>query len=165
MIKNFQDLLIGKWGAQIKGYRFPCSVGRSGIGKKTHEGDGLTPEGVWRLISIMYRRDRLNLHTNNNINIRDTWSDDPVDPNYNKLGKPETKFSYEKLWRPDPIYDLIGITDYNWPEPKPGLGSAIFLHAWRKPRHPTEGCIAFSMNDLKLVFRLLENTSKIIIKS
>ena len=133
--------------------------------KKKHEGDGLTPEGVWRLISIMYRRDRLNLHTNNTIKLRDTWSDDPLDPNYNKLSNPETKFSYEKLWRPDPIYDLIGITDYNWPKPEPGLGSAIFLHAWRKPRHPTEGCIAFSMNDLKLVFRLLENTSKIIIKS
>jgi L,D-peptidoglycan transpeptidase YkuD (ErfK/YbiS/YcfS/YnhG family) len=113
----------------------------------------------------MYRRDRLNLHTNNTIKLRDTWSDDPLDPNYNKLSNPETKFSYEKLWRPDPIYDLIGITDYNWPKPEPGLGSAIFLHAWRKPRHPTEGCIAFSMNDLKLVFRLLENTSKIIIKS
>ena len=113
----------------------------------------------------MYRKDRVNLHTHNNINIRDTWSDDPNDPNYNKLSRPETKFSYEKLWRPDPIYDLIGITDYNWPKPKPGLGSAIFLHVWRKPRHPTEGCVAFSANDLRIIFRLLENTSRIIIKS
>ena len=165
MIRNSHDLLIGKWGAQIKGRTFPCSVGREGIGKKKYEGDGLTPEGAWNLISVMYRKDRLNLNTDKNIKIRDTWSDDPNDPNYNKLSKPSNQFSYERLWRSDPIYDLIGIIDYNLPKPKLGRGSAIFLHVWRKPRHPTEGCIAFSANDLKIIFRLLENTSRIIIKS
>ncbi|MDE0112419.1 MAG: hypothetical protein OXN84_09080, partial [Albidovulum sp.] len=30
----------------------------------------------------------------------------------------------------------------------PGGGSAIFLHVWRKPRHPTAGCVAFALRDL-----------------
>ena len=58
-MKQFRDLVVGKWGAQIKGYQFPCSVGRSGIGKKTYEGDGITPEGTWRLVFFMARFDRL----------------------------------------------------------------------------------------------------------
>jgi L,D-peptidoglycan transpeptidase YkuD (ErfK/YbiS/YcfS/YnhG family) len=29
-----------------------------------------------------------------------------------------------------------------------GRGSAIFLHVWRRPRHPTAGCIAFRRADL-----------------
>ena len=164
-MKQFCDLLIGKWGAQIKGYHFPCSVGRSGIGRKTHEGDGITPEGTWRLIFFMGRRDRLNLNVNHKINIRDVWSDDPLDPKYNHLRKPNHRFSYERLWRPDPLYDLIGVTNFNWPIAVPGVGSAIFLHAWRKPRHPTEGCIAFSLKDLKIIFDLWDPRSKIIIKA
>lgn len=40
------------------------------------------------------------------------------------------------------------LTDWNWPRAQPGLGSAIFLHQWRRPRHPTAGCIAFSRADL-----------------
>ena len=140
-------------------------MGRAGIGKKRYEGDGVTPEGTWNLISVMYRKNRLNLNSNQNIKIRDTWSDDPNDPNYNKLSKLSNKFSYERLWRSDPIYDLIGIIDYNLPKPNPGRGSAIFLHVWRKPRHPTEGCIAFSLGNLKLILRLLEKKSKIIIKA
>ena len=164
-MKQFCDLLIGKWGAQIKGYHFPCSVGRSGIGKKTHEGDGITPEGTWRLMFFMGRCDRLNLNVNHKINIRDVWSDDPLDPKYNHLRKPNHRFSYERLWRPDPLYDLIGVTNFNWPIAVPGVGSAIFLHAWRKPRHPTEGCIAFSLKDLRIIFKLWEPRSKIIIKA
>ncbi len=45
--------------------------------------------------------------------------------------------------RADPLYDIVLITDWNWPVARPGRGSAIFLHQWRKPHHPTEGCIAF----------------------
>jgi len=165
LIRNSHDLLIRKWGAQIKGHTFPCSVGRAGIGKKRYEGDGVTPEGTWNLISVMYRKNRLNLNSNQNIKIRDTWSDDPNDPKYNKLSKVSNQFSYERLWRSDPIYDLIGIIDYNLPKPNPGRGSAIFFHVWRKPRHPTEGCIAFSLSNLKLILRLLEKKSKIIIKA
>ena len=164
-MKQFCDLLIGKWSAQIKGYQFPCSVGRSGIGKKTHEGDGITPEGTWRLMFFMARSDRLRINVNHKINIRDVWSDDPLDPKYNHLRKHNNRFNCERLWRPDPVYNLIGVTNFNWPTAVPGIGSAIFLHTWRKPRHPTEGCIAFALKDLSMIFRLWEPRSKLIIKA
>ena len=164
-MKQFCDLLIGKWSAQIKGYQFPCSVGRSGIGKKTHEGDGITPEGTWRLMFCMARSDRLRINVKHKINIRDVWSDDPLDPKYNHLRKHNNRFNCERLWRPDPVYNLIGVTNFNWPTAVPGTGSAIFLHTWRKPRHPTEGCIAFALKDLSMIFRLWEPRSKLIIKA
>ena len=164
-MRKFCDLLIGKWGAQIKGYHFPCSIGRSGIGKKTHEGDGITPEGTWRLMFFMVRSGRLRINVSHKINIRDVWSDDPLDPEYNHIRKPNNGFSCERLRRPDPDYNLIGVTNFNWPTAVPGVGSAIFLHTWRKPRHPTEGCIAFALKDLSMIFRLWEPRSKLIIKA
>ena len=77
---NINDLIVSKWGAQMMGYKFPCSIGRGGIGIKTQEGDGITPSGTWEIEFVMARQDRLRYSTNHKINIRDTWSDDPKDP-------------------------------------------------------------------------------------
>ena len=38
----------GRWGARFGGRRFPCAVGRGGIGVKRAEGDGVTPAGRHR---------------------------------------------------------------------------------------------------------------------
>ena len=56
--------------------------------------------------------------------------------------------SHERLRRPDPLYDLVLVTDWNWPKTRAGRGSAIFLHQWRRPRYPTAGCIAAAQRDL-----------------
>ena len=56
--------------------------------------------------------------------------------------------SHEKLRRADPLYDVIMLTDWNWPQAQAGKGSAIFLHQWRRPGYPTEGCIAFDRTHL-----------------
>jgi L,D-peptidoglycan transpeptidase YkuD (ErfK/YbiS/YcfS/YnhG family) len=50
--------------------------------------------------------------------------------------------------RPDPLYDIVLITDWNYPRAQPGMGSAIFLHQWRRPGFPTAGCIAMARRDL-----------------
>jgi hypothetical protein len=52
--------------------------------------------------------------------------------------------SAERLWRGDRLYDLILLTDWNWPRAERGRGSAIFLHRWRGPGRPTEGCVALA---------------------
>jgi L,D-peptidoglycan transpeptidase YkuD (ErfK/YbiS/YcfS/YnhG family) len=99
------------------------------------------------------------------IKINDLWSDDPKDKNYNhKVYSNNYSFSHEKLRRSDNLYDAFGILDYNWPNVKPGKGSAIFIHAWRRPRYPTEGCIAFDISDLIWIFENWKNYSRIIIK-
>ena len=72
----------------------------------------------------------------------DLWSDDPDDPAYNTHVRAPYAPSHEDLRRADPMYDVILTTDWNWPEAKPGRGSAIFLHVWRRRGAPTAGCIA-----------------------
>lgn len=95
----------------------------------------------------------------------DIWSDDPDDPQYNQgFRAPEHRFSHEKMRRGDPLYDLVLITDYNWPNAVPGKGSAIFLHRWRKPRHPTEGCVAFAPRDLQWIAAHWTRQSRLIVK-
>ena len=49
------------------------------------------------------------------------------------------------------LYDLVILTDWNWPYPVKGRGSAIFLHRWRRPGYPTEGCVAFRPDHLRQI--------------
>ena len=169
------DLVVTPWGARFRGRHLPCATGIAGIGEKTREGDGLSPAGCFRIVAIMYRPDRVQLHVPGHfgrcsrglvpqwsvgvprssgatawirkIGPRDIWSDDPSDPVYNRhvsaVGGVEHAYRHERLRRADPMYDLIAILDFNLRDPVPGRGSAIFLHAWRGPRYPTAGCIAF----------------------
>jgi L,D-peptidoglycan transpeptidase YkuD (ErfK/YbiS/YcfS/YnhG family) len=162
---NNSDLVITKWGAQMLGFKFPCSIGRAGIGRKDHEGDGITPSGIWKIDFIMTRPDRVKKFNNTSIHIRDTWSDDPNDPKYNHLSKANKLYSYENLWRSDPLYNLIAVTNFNRQFTEPGLGSAIFLHTWRRPRYPTEGCVAFSFQNLEWILSNWDLKSRIIIKN
>ncbi|MDX2484349.1 MAG: L,D-transpeptidase family protein, partial [Pseudodonghicola sp.] len=48
---------------------------------------------------------------------------------------------------------------------QPGAGSAIFLHQWRRPGSPTEGCIAFSRADLHWLAARVLPGSRIIVTS
>ncbi len=40
------------------GRRFPCAVGRGGIGEKRGEGDGMTPVGLHRIEAVLVRAGR-----------------------------------------------------------------------------------------------------------
>jgi L,D-peptidoglycan transpeptidase YkuD (ErfK/YbiS/YcfS/YnhG family) len=99
------------------------------------------------------------------ISLSDVWSDDPQDPDYNHgFHGPDHPYSHERLYRSDPLYDAFGILDYNWPIAVPGAGSAIFLHIWRKPRHPTEGCVAFDRRNLVWIFENWQPRSRVVIR-
>lgn len=162
-------MVVTRWGARYRGRRIPCAIGRGGIRPDKREGDGATPLAPLRLMGGGYRADRMKqpdapffLRT---IGPGHVWSDDANDPAYNHgLDAPDHPFSHEKLRRADRLYDLFIITDWNWPEATPGQGSAIFLHRWRKPRHPTEGCIAFAPHHLRWIVETWQPESRIIIK-
>ncbi len=81
------------------------------------------------------------------------WCDDPKSKNYNKLIKIPSKFSHEKLYRKDHIYDLILPLNYNTNQTKKGKGSAIFLHVAKKNYSATKGCIAIKKEDLIKLIR------------
>ena len=95
----------------------------------------------------------------------DIWSDDPADPAYNLERTSRTwSFSHERMFRADPLYDLVGITDFNWPVAVLGAGSAIFLHRWRKPRHPTAGCVAFAPEVLRHILESWVPEARLVVR-
>lgn len=162
------DLIATRWGARFLGRRFPCSIGRGGITRDKREGDGASPAGTHGLVGLLYRPDRLAAERlpgwARPIGPGDLWSDDPRDPDYNHMVRNPHRFGHERLSRSDPLYDLVLLTDWNWPDARPGMGSAIFVHVWRKPRHPTAGCIAFALPDLIWIVNRLSPQSRLVIR-
>ena len=147
------------------GRTLPCSIGRGGLSDRKKEGDGATPRGVHRLVGMLYRPDRMARPADWALPIRpgDLWSDDPSHEDYNMMVRAPYRHSHEALRRADPLYDLVILTDWNWPYAVPGRGSAIFIHQWRKPHHPTEGCIALSRDDLRWLAPRIRYETRLII--
>ncbi len=160
------DLVLTPRGMRFWGSTFPCAIGRGGLTSDKHEGDGATPRGRHRIVGCLFRPDRIAAPCAWAKPIRpgDIWSDDPADPHYNLLTRAPRRFSHEALRRADPLYDLVLITDWNWPRATPGKGSAIFLHRWRKPGHPTEGCIALRPDHLAAIAGRLRPGAALIIR-
>ncbi|MCV2881963.1 L,D-transpeptidase family protein [Actibacterium sp. XHP0104] len=160
------DLVVTRQGARLLGHTLPCAIGRGGIRTDKREGDGATPVGSHRIVGLLYRPDRITRPTPWAMPIgpRDLWSDDGADPAYNHLVRAPYAASHERLRRADPLYDMVMITDWNWPDAVPGRGSAIFLHQWRRPRYPTEGCVAFDRPTLLWVAQNMPPGSRMIVR-
>ncbi|MHC0052298.1 L,D-transpeptidase family protein [Actibacterium sp. D379-3] len=159
------DLVVTRWGARYRGRRIPCAIGKGGLAAHKREGDGATPLGVHKIAGMLYRADRIPppAHGAAPIGPRDLWSDDGDDPAYNHLVRAPHPFRHERLRRADRLYDLVLLTDWNGPDATPGRGSAIFVHRWRKPRHPTEGCIAFAPADLRWIAQTWRPGARIVV--
>ncbi|WP_375260625.1 L,D-transpeptidase [Palleronia sp.] len=159
------DLVLTPAGLRLGGRRIPCTIGRGGITDDKQEGDGATPSGMHRLAGVLYRPDRVAppVPWAIPIGLQDIWSDDPTDPRYNRMSRGPSPFSHERLRRADPLYDLVILTDWNWPDAVPGRGSAIFLHRWRRPGYPTEGCVAMEPADLAWVAGRLTPDTRLIV--
>lgn len=159
------DLHLTRWGARFRGRRFACAIGRGGISAAKREGDGATPAGIHRLVGLLYRPDRMARPTDWAVPIGpgDLWCDDPGHEDYNLMVRGPFAASHERLRRADPLYDAVLITDWNWPRAVRGAGSAIFVHRWRKPRHPTEGCVAFAGRDLAWILPRVEYGTRLVI--
>lgn len=160
------DLVVTPTHLRFMNRKFPCSIGKGGISDHKKEGDGATPRGIHRLVGMLYRPDRITKPADWALPIRpnDLWSDDPSHEDYNMMVQAPYPFSHEKLRRADRLYDLVILTDWNWPYAVKGRGSAIFIHRWRKPGHPTEGCIGLRPNDLAWIApRILHSTRLIVV--
>ncbi len=159
------DLVWTPRGVRFLGRIFPCSIGKAGLSAAKREGDGATPTGTHRIVGMLYRPDRMVAPCSwaRPIGPTDLWSDDMSDEQYNSLVSAPYAFSHEKLRRADPLYDLVLITDWNWPNAVPGAGSAIFVHQWRRPGFPTEGCVAFRRDHLHWIARRIAPGTRLII--
>jgi len=152
-------------GLRFAGRTYPCTIGRGGVSARKREGDGATPRGVHRIVGMLYRPDRMARPTDWALPIRpsDIWSDDPAAEDYNHMARLPYTHSHEVLRRADPLYDLVILTDWNWPYAVPGRGSAIFIHRWRRPGYPTEGCIALRPDHLRQIAGLIRFETRLIV--
>ena len=162
-----EDLVLTPMGLRFRGRRFPASIGRGGITATKREGDGATPAGVHRIVGVLYRPDRIARASVPGwavpIGPGDLWCDAPDDPDYNLMVRAPFAASHERLRRADPLYDLVLITDWNWPHAVPGRGSAIFLHIWRRPGFCTAGCVALRRDHLVWVVNRLRPGARLIV--
>ena len=147
---------------KYKNFRFRCALGKAGIGKKKKEGDNITPKGLYKIVKIYYRKDRIKKVSSKFKLIKITknigWCDDPNSEKYNQIINLPTKYGYEKLYRKDNIYDLILVLNYNMNPAIKNKGSAIFIHIANKKYQPTQGCIALKKDNLlKLISKINKN--------
>jgi L,D-peptidoglycan transpeptidase YkuD (ErfK/YbiS/YcfS/YnhG family) len=163
------DLVVTPTGLWFHNRRFPCTIGRAGITHDKREGDGATPAGIHTFVGLLYRPDRIpRAHLPNwavPIHQCDGWSDDPKDEDYNLIVRRPHPYRHERLWRADPLYDLILLTNWNWPYAVRGAGSAIFVHTWRSPSHPTAGCVAMARDDLVWIANRIRHHTRLIIRA
>ena len=159
------SLVVTSAGIQFGRRRYPCVIGRSGVSASKREGDGATPAGEHRIVGMLYRPDRIPPPSPWAVPIRleDLWSDDPTMPDYNLKVSAPYSGSYERLRRADPLYDLVLVTDWNWPNAVMSRGSCIFVHQWRGPARPTEGCVALRRDHLHYIACMLQPGAHLIV--
>lgn len=160
---------IGMLDATYAAPGIACRIGRGGARPATEkrEGDGATPLGEWPIRGALLRRDRVRLAAPLALPWRwlrpdDGWSDDPADPAYNRPVRHPHRFSAERLWREDSLYDVILVLGHNDAPPVRGAGSAIFLHL--APDRATEGCVAIARADMLALLPLVEPGSTLLIR-
>lgn len=160
-----QDMVLTRQGLRYRGRFWPCTIGKGGIRRDKREGDGATPVGTHRIVGMLYRPDRMARPASWAEPIRkdDLWSDDSGCADYNHLVRAPYAGSHENLRRADRLYDLILLTDWNWPKAQPGRGSAIFLHRWRRPGFATEGCVAFRPDHLRRICAVVQPGARLIV--
>ena len=146
-------------------YKLRCSIGKRGISINKKEGDKKTPKGEFKFKYILYRKDRIfDLKTRlKKIVIKKEmgWCDDPNSNNYNKIINFPSKYSAEKLWKKENVYDIIIVIDYNLNPLIKNKGSAIFLHIAKRKYQPTNGCIAVSKKNIRLIANAINKKTKI----
>ena len=158
IVKRSENLLF-------KNLKFKCSLGKNGVTKNKIEGDKCTPSGTYRLKQVFYRADRIKKFSTNikKIKIKKNmgWCDDSSSKRYNQLIMVPNKFSHEKLYRKDGIYDIIVVLNYNMNPVIKKKGSAIFMHIAKKNYSKTLGCIGLKKNDLLEILSKVKKNNKV----
>ena len=160
---SVMDIILKKKFIYFKDYKAKCAIGKRGITSRKVEGDKCTPKGRFKLKYIFYRKERVkNIRSNlKAIPLKKSfgWCDDVKSKFYNKLIKFPFKYSAEKLYLKNNIYDIIVIIDYNLKPIRKKKGSAIFIHVAKNNYSPTLGCIALSKKDLRYLISIVNKNS------
>ena len=163
-------IIVKKTGYLIyKNLKLRCALGKAGIKKKIIEGDNITPKGIFKIIKIYYRPDKIKkiktLIKQIKIKKNMGWCNDAKSSFYNRQIKLPNQFSHEKLYRKDRIYDLLAVLNYNMNPVKKNKGSAIFIHIAKNKYKPTAGCLAMKKNDLIKVLQMIKKNTRVKISA
>ena len=162
------NIIINKHFLLYKGYKLKCSLGKSGLSRNRREGDFTTPKGLFKLGLLYYRKDRVKLTKclikKKIIKKNMGWCDDSKSRKYNQEISFPFKYSAEKLYRKDNIYDIFINIKYNHFPIVKDKGSAIFLHLSKKKYKATNGCIGIKKKDFLKILPLINDKTKILIK-
>jgi L,D-peptidoglycan transpeptidase YkuD (ErfK/YbiS/YcfS/YnhG family) len=161
-------IIINKSGyLKYKNLKFRCALGKAGIGKKKIEGDSITPRGKFNIVKIYYRSDRVKKISSKyrliKISKNMGWCDDPNSKSYNQLINLPTKYTHEKLYRKDNVYDLLIVLNYNMSPISKNKGSAIFIHIARQNYKKTSGCVAIKKPHLIKLIKTIKKKTKVVI--
>ena len=164
-----EDLVLTPTGLRFWNRRFPATWGRGGIVVEKREGDGATPVGRHGIVGMLYRPDRMAKPVDWAVPIRprDLWCDDPKHADYNLMVQAPFSGSAEALRRADRLYDLVILTNWNWPFARKdggGHGSAIFIHRWHRRCAPTAGCVALDPSDLFWIAQRITSQTKLLVE-
>ena len=162
------NIIIKKHFLLYKGYKLKCSIGKSGLTNFKKEGDLATPKGLFKLGLLYYRKDRTKLLKckikKRAIQKSMGWCNDSRSKKYNREIYFPFKYSAEKLYRRDRIYDIFINIKYNHSPIIKEKGSAIFLHLSNKKYKPTSGCVAILKKDFLKILPLINYSTKILIR-
>jgi L,D-peptidoglycan transpeptidase YkuD (ErfK/YbiS/YcfS/YnhG family) len=156
-LKN-KDTLI------VDDFKFKCCIGKNSTTKNKIEGDKCTPEGIFKLGTLYYRKDK-NLRPQTIIKIKTIkknmgWCNDPKNKYYNKEITINKNVKHEKLYRNDDLYNYFIVIEYNTKKRIPFKGSAIFIHLTKNYK-PTAGCIAMKKKDFLIFIKIIEKRTRI----
>ena len=156
--------LKNKYTLKVDDFKFKCCIGKNGVKKNKVEGDKCTPNGIFKLGTLYYRKDRVNKPTTNlkikNIKKNMGWCNDSKNKLYNQEIKVNKNIKHEKLFRKDYKYDYLLVIEYNTKKIKPNKGSAIFIHLTKNFK-ATAGCIALLQKDFLIMTKLINKKSTI----
>ena len=117
------------------------------------EGDGRSPAGVFTFSTAfayrpedLWQPSKMPMHriTSETICVESINSKE-----YNRILDENTVAvrdwdSPDHMLRPDGLYRYGLLVNHNAPDTKPGSGSCILMHLWRRPGAPTAGCTAMN---------------------
>ena len=161
-------ILVNKRYLTYNQYKVKCAVGKRGIGLKKKESDLITPVGLYKIKYILYRKDRIKKIKSKlkKIIIKKNmgWCNDPKSRKYNELINSPFRYSYEKLFKREGIYDIILVLNYNMNPVKKNKGRAIFIHVSKKNYKQTQGCVAVKKKDLLKILNEIKVYTKVKIE-
>lgn len=129
------------------------------------EGDGRSPAGVFSFSTAfayqpedLWKPTKMPMHR---VTAATICVESINSVSYNRIldETPETVKDYEapdRMLRPDGLYRYGLMVNHNAPDTKPGGGSCIFMHLWRRPGAPTVGCTAMNESSMQALLAWLD---------